>query len=378
MALPLLVLVAGGFLQPAAAAELRVDEADRGPTLEGGFFSRLWRDPQKAFYLGARFEPRGEVSAYANHNDRVMDRDAARFVLQGYPGIEKFKSLPCRSAKRPYLIWLGDLHLDKCFNPTQQVGPVSLSATSGLADRGDGIRDFDAAECELLTYAKKRADVLMINYDLSDHVLSRADMGFKGVTLPPPGFFRGRTPENLRTARFFLSFRGTNRIGYFRSSFVRPALLAAFRNNTRADVAVEFLGIPKWFAKDDKSRFEELLDSSYSLVPHGDGRWNYRFNDVVGACSIPVIMADNLTLPYEQLIDWSQAAIRIDEKFAGSEQGILDRLPADGRSIQRMRERVCEIHRRYFSTQTLRLDALLEAASHVADAKQTDSGMICG
>lgn len=263
-------------------------------------------------------------------------------------------------------------HIATSFSTTKE------QTRADASDQSSSNRPFDPAQCELLAYAHEGADVFFINYDMSEHMLSRANMAFQGVTVPPPGFSKAQTPESVRNARFFLAFRGTSRNGYFDSSTVRPHLLAAFMNNTRDDVAVEFLGIPKWHVPDDKARFLELLNSSYSLVPHGDGRWNYRFNDVIAACSIPVIMSDNLTLPYDQLIDWGQAAIRIDEAYGRSEQEVLDRLPTDAATIQRMRERVCEIHRRYFATQALRLDALLEAAAKAADGKQIDRGPVCG
>ena len=60
-------------------------------------------------------------------------------------------------------------------------------------------------------------------------------------------------------------------------------------------------------------RFAQLMSSTFAIVPHGDGRWNMRFSEVIGARSIPVVIADGITLPFEQLIDWSHAAVSIEE-----------------------------------------------------------------
>jgi hypothetical protein len=46
-------------------------------------------------------------------------------------------------------------------------------------------------------------------------------------------------------------------------------------------------------------------------VPHGHGRWNHRFSEVIAAGAIPVVIADGLILPFSQLIDWRHAAVRV-------------------------------------------------------------------
>lgn len=246
-----------------------------------------------AFYLGDGYEPRAQSSAFVGHPARVLDQNVARFVLLGYPGMQKLKELPCRSPRRPYLIWAGEkfidkksshrLVLEKCIGKTEY---QSLFVPSGNGGKSQGLMEeseaasrlnatgyFDPQDCELLTYAKKRADLLFVGYDLSDHIVSRAHMGFKGITVPPPGFSKFETPSSgyLPTAHFFLSFRGGLNLGYFNSSDVRPALQKAFEKNRRADIAVEFV-TKTGYTNFDKARFLELLNSSYSLVPHGNGR----------------------------------------------------------------------------------------------------------
>ena len=57
-----------------------------------------------------------------------------------------------------------------------------------------------------------------------------------------------------------------------------------------------------------------LAESTYALVLHGDGRWSHRLIEAMGSGAIPVIVADGLTLPYEQLIDWTDVVVRLPEK----------------------------------------------------------------
>ena len=140
----------------------------------------------------------------------------------------------------------------------------------------------------------------------------------------------------------------------------------------------EFRDISRNFLSSSQAVFFRLI----SLLHH-EKRYTrskrYMENSYIGIttyiCSVWIPYIDSR---YDQLIDWGQAAIRIDEAYGRSEQEVLDRLPTDAATIQRMRERVCEIHRRYFATQALRLDALLEAAAKAADGKQIDRGPVCG
>merc|ERR1711920_970999 len=108
--------------------------------------------------------------------------------------------------------------------------------------------------------------------------------------------------------------------------------------------------------------YGELMDSAYILVPHGHGRWNYRFSEVLRACSIPVIMADGLTLPFEELIDWEGLVYFRPEIMAKHPQQLVDSLPTDMDAIQAKRKRLCEIHGRHFSTMERRSSALFRSA----------------
>ena len=107
-----------------------------------------------------------------------------------------------------------------------------------------------------------------------------------------------------------------------------------------------------------KDTFTDLIsDSVFALVPRGDNRWSFRFTETLAACTIPVIIADGLSLPFEELIDWSTAVVVVPEKEV---HRILDFLPPVSKQ-RAMMQAVCDIHRRFFSTESARNSAFKAA-----------------
>jgi len=118
------------------------------------------------------------------------------------------------------------------------------------------------------------------------------------------------------------------------------------------------------YGKQDHDSYNDLMNVSYGLVPHGDGRWNYRFSELVGACAIPVVLADGLTLPFEELIDWKDAAVLLQEDTLSLDpSSLLKQLPRDPAQIQKKRQKICEINDKFFATEEKRVTALLQSAA---------------
>lgn len=305
------------------------------------------------------------------HPSRVEDEGSATFSFACCLNAENagdFILLPKRSPEKPYLIWSHKLNI---------VGEDCMLTTG-------------CASAERLIATRK--DFLYINFDLRDHVLTNDDAKpLIGVTIAPPNFYKGPRINFESSPKFFLTFRGTLNDGFMWSSTARSDLQKGFENVKRADVVMEFLPELSKIGPADVTRFNDLMDTAYALVPHGDGRWNYRFSEVVGACAIPVVMADGVTWPYEQLIDWSQAGVQLQERLAKSPEmlqlarlnstqrrlqahdamvdllahpeALLSQLPKDPEVIRRMRRKVCEINDKYFATPEKRWTAMLRSAA---------------
>ena len=73
-----------------------------------------------------------------------------------------------------------------------------------------------------------------------------------------------------------------------------------------------------YYSKEQKYDYEWLLlNSEFGIVPRGLGLHSNRLIEVLAAGSIPVILADDWVLPFEnELIDWNRISIRLIESRA--------------------------------------------------------------
>lgn len=58
---------------------------------------------------------------------------------------------------------------------------------------------------------------------------------------------------------------------------------------------------------------QELLRSTFCLCPLGWAPWSPRIVEAVTYGCVPVIIADNITLPYSHAIDWSKISLTVRE-----------------------------------------------------------------
>merc|ERR1740121_2441216 len=71
-----------------------------------------------------------------------------------------------------------------------------------------------------------------------------------------------------------------------------------------------------------------------------------------------------MTLPFEDLIDWSNLAIRVDEGLAQQVgRRLLERLPENETEIRNKRKEVCRLNELYSSTHERRGVAMLKSAA---------------
>jgi hypothetical protein len=70
----------------------------------------------------------------------------------------------------------------------------------------------------------------------------------------------------------------------------------------------------------------KLSQSYFSLSPRGHGLSSYRFFESIYFNTIPVLFADDIKLPYTEIIDYTKISIKIDEVDAGDFKKIDSKL----------------------------------------------------
>ena len=97
-----------------------------------------------------------------------------------------------------------------------------------------------------------------------------------------------------------------------------------------------FKGVPGWHLENKVgSRYSNDLSTSYfCIVPPGGDGWSSRVDDAVRHGCIPVIIMDNVHMPFETVLNYSAFAIRIAEKDVEQLDGLLRSvLPSTRRSM---------------------------------------------
>lgn len=327
----------------ALAPLIRAPCPPRGePSVPTWAYRRLHGRPPPFWTFASGFH----ALATRKSHSRTTDRDCAEVEVVCclyYGNVRALATLPRRPPERPYLVW----------------HEAILEAAA----------DFTALRAS-------RNDLVFTSF-------SRVPS--PGFAFAPEKFFSGVPPANLSVPpRYFVTCRATLKKKKPNPAVVRDNLAKSFGAEhvsaerraelARRGVVVEMLPHeirPDKFTPDSRERYKELMDTAYALVPRGDGVWSYRMSEAVGACSVPVLLADGVQLPYEPVIDWAGAAIILPEKLALQPDALLARLPSDPRTITAMRERVCAINAQHFRSHELRWRAMLLSAVTLATSGST-------
>lgn len=289
--------------------------------------------------------------------------------------------------------------------------PLNCSAVVSPGSR-EGACD---AFCRLLY----RPDIIWTGYDLADHDVKDDTLADRilSVTLPAGArAFSGdawarfrrkhryeraderdhgssQVTDGTEEAHDLLAwFRGNCHGGELRTSTARYDLAKAFSKSAggspRPDVELEWYKEPKdnscpniegpignvhndrqakiaakeWFGSKSGDYFSVMLRSTFGFVPHGFARWNLRFLELLSTGTIPVVIADGLRMPYEQLIPWEAILVRLSEAEVrdGNADSILAPLKAmEPQEIRRRGRLARRVYELYFSTAEARVNALL-------------------
>lgn len=212
---------------------------------------------------------------------------------------EKFKRLPVRTHLSPYLLF---------FKPT-------FCGDDGIA-------------CPRLIedLVKKRNDIIWVGHDLDGMRLGRPGYTLPGITIPgelgstityawryrgrpkhPHKHyltFQGKCPSRQHAAQWHMNYSVRGELNRLFNEVNEDNFGSNPRKGLPNGVKYVCVDRQKGRVSSDKEvnrRYHDILDTDYALVPRGDERWSFRFLEAVGAGAIPVVVADGLSLPYDNV-----------------------------------------------------------------------------
>jgi hypothetical protein len=215
----------------------------------------------------------------------------------------------------------------------------------------------------------KMKNVMFFSFDLRDHILKSDEIEpLRGVTIPSPYKFNNDKINILiKNDKYLFSFKGDcSQNGWFGCADVRQKFKRLCKNYTSNSINYLYEDTCDPDVSSDKILYETILSNSiYGLVLHGDGRWSHRLVETFGSGAIPVIISDGLTLPFEQIIDYSNACIILNENIIYNAENLdefINYLPKDNETINKMRDNSLKIYEMFFSSDEKICDMLLLCA----------------
>ena len=183
---------------------------------------------------------------------------------------------------------------------------------------------------------------------IGDHPCYRPDKDIVIPVFSPPGYWSetpwlsGRMPK-----------RGT--FAYFSGNLAQREPLK-YARGIRHRLRKAFLATPGWklYGNRGNAYSHDLARSEFCIVPPGGDGWSSRVDDAVRHGCIPVIIMDNVHMPFESVLDYTTFAVRVPEADVERTDEILRNISVDAR--ERMREAMRGLWLRYTYAQAF-LDA---------------------
>eukprot|EP00742_Colponemidia_sp_Colp-10_P007053 GILJ01007570.1.p1 GENE.GILJ01007570.1~~GILJ01007570.1.p1 ORF type:complete len:479 (+),score=58.75 GILJ01007570.1:104-1438(+) len=158
---------------------------------------------------------------------------------------------------------------------------------------------------------------------------------YKDIVVPPlvsdPRIYKlgqGGHNVSLLSKSTFAHFRGT--VTWYHHSTIKPLQIFKgysryYSNGVRLFLKTKYQGdsLVKIFEGKSKNYVKEVEESFFCLCPRGFAPWSRRFFDSVMLGCIPVIIADNIELPFEDVLNYRQFSVKIAEKDMGQLKEIL-------------------------------------------------------
>lgn len=98
----------------------------------------------------------------------------------------------------------------------------------------------------------------------------------------------------------------------------------------------------------DQYKFDDLINSTFALVPAGSGVSSYRLMEVLSAGSIPVAISESIVLPFDSLIEWRRCLFVFPPSQMHRIVPTLQTLNKD--EIEFRREHCLFIYRQFFGS----------------------------
>lgn len=112
-----------------------------------------------------------------------------------------------------------------------------------------------------------------------------------------------------------------------------------------------------------------MSQSKFCLLPRGDQAWTMRLVDTLACSCIPVFIANNITLPFEEFIPWAKIALFYPMELLAQPETNATSLLAYLRAfrdedLQPIQNALHEIFLEYFETQHARAVSGLHAVTY--------------
>ncbi len=204
--------------------------------------------------------------------------------------------------------------------------------------------------------------IFFFAFDLRDHILSDDNISpLKGVTFPSSSKFY--SSSNISENRYYFSFKGNcKQVGWFNCCNVRKHMKKICKiNNSYYNYLYE--DTSENHINKNKDLYMRILENSkFSLVLHGDGRWSHRLIEAMGSGSIPVLVSDGLTFPFEEIINYENSIVKIRENQIYSCKSVNDfiNLLPDEIDAKLYKNNAKKIYDEYFATEALILNNLIK------------------
>lgn len=151
----------------------------------------------------------------------------------------------------------------------------------------------------------------------------------------------------------------------FRGAASHPCRIALQKIGDGKDIVIEIVDRSSYAKLIDATTgttdegYERLLaESIFAFVPRGDAHFSYRLLEVLSFGCIPIVIADDLVLPFDRLIDWTSVSVVVSESAIADIPSVLASM--SGVRVTAMQSAVSDVYKQYFESMSKIVEALFD------------------